>query len=139
MVKAMVSGSNAMKTLILLGGVIGVPLLLVCLMGKEENKRVCSTVPAAVLASNPSLKRSYVIEKAKKECIEKRICRPDDLVGNLPCEFTAYQLKECEDIDSALADYKTAQRHLEAEVQTCELSKIVGRRGETVYQWIEQQ
>ena len=132
----MVSGSNASKTVIwplLLG--IGGFLILVCLLGKDENRRVCSKVPAAVLASNPNLKRSYEIEKAKKECIEKRICRPDDLIGYSPCEFTAYELIECEDIDPSLADYKTAKRHLEAEVETCELSKVVGRHGETVYQW----
>lgn len=121
-VVAMVSGSNTSKKVIwplLLG--IGGFLILVWLVGKDENKRVCSRVPAAVLVSNSSLKRSYEIEKAKKKCIEEKICRPGDLVGYSPCEFTAYDLKECKDIDPSLADYKTAKRHLEAEVETCDL------------------
>jgi hypothetical protein len=137
---ARVDGSNASKTVIwplLLG--IGSLLVLVVLLAKDENKgtRACSTVPAAVLASNPNLTRSYQIEKAKKECIKERICNPELLVGYDPCEFTAYNLKECKDLDPALADYKTARRHLDAEVETCELSKVVGRHGETVYQWRE--
>ena len=120
---------------LLVGGSL---LVLLWLGTRDENKRVCSTLPAAVLASNPDLERSYKIEKAKKKCIEQRICRPDDLVGYSPCEFTANDLKECEDIDPALGDFKTARRHLEAEVTTCELRKVVGRHGETVYQWVQQ-
>lgn len=114
-------------------------LLLWVLLGedKDEGERICSETPAAVLAANPDLKRSYVIEKAKKECIEQRICRAADLVGGLPCEFTAYTLKECKDLDPALADYKIARKHLEAQVETCELSKKVNRHGHTVYQWQE--
>lgn len=134
-VVSMVSGSNASKIGYLVAG-IGCFLLFLWLVGKDENNRVCSPVPAAVLASNPNLKRSYAVEKAKKRCIERIICRPDDLVGNLPCSFTAYDVvKECKEIDRGLADYKMVQRHLEAEVETCELSKKVGHHGETVYQW----
>jgi len=119
---------------------LGIGLVVfVWLLEKDGTKRVCSTVPAAELASNPNLERSYVIERAKKECIEQRICLPDEWAGSLPCEFTVPDLEECKDLDPALADYKTVQRHLEAEVKTCELSKVVGRHGETVYQWIERE
>lgn len=111
---------------------------MVCLGRKDEDNRNCSAVPAAVIAANPNLKRSLEIESAKNKCIEKRICRPDDLIGYLPCEFTADDLKECKDIDPALADYKTVRRHLEAQVETCELSKVENRYGVTVYKWMEE-
>jgi len=52
-----------------------------------------------------------------------------------PCEFGAYDLGECRDLDSALADFKVAQRHLEAEVRTCVLDKRTNSLGQTVYQW----
>lgn len=130
-----VTGSNASKIgCILLGA--GVLLFFFWLLGEEEERRACSTVPAAVLASNPNLERSYAVEKAKKQCIEKVICHPDDLVGNSPCQFTAYEIvNECKKIDPGLADYKMVQRHLEAEVSTCELSKAKDRHGHTVYLW----
>jgi len=57
-------------------------------------------------------------------------------MGSYPCEFTAYDLKECKDLDPALTDYKTARRHLEAEVETCELRKAENRHGVTVHQWM---
>jgi hypothetical protein len=123
---------NAVSYLLLgIGGL----LFLGWLLTKDENQRKCSTIPAAVLASNPNLQRSYEIEKAKKKCIENIICNQDDLIGYSPCEFTAFDLAECKDLDPALADYKTARRHLDAEVETCELEKTIGRRGEAVYQW----
>ena len=43
--------------------------------------------------------------------------------NSCPCEFGAYELGKCRDLDPALADFKVAQRHLEAEVRTCELDK----------------
>lgn len=105
----------------------------------HEDDRICSAVPAAVIAANPNLKRSLMIESAKKKCIKQRMCPPDVLMGSSPCEFTAYDLEECKDIDPALADYKTARRHLEAQVETCELRKVENRYGATVYQWTEEQ
>ena len=130
-----VTGSNTSKIgCILLGA--GALLFFFLLLGEDDKGSVCSTVPAAVLASNPNLERSYAVEKAKKKCIEKVICRPDDLVGNSPCQFTAYEIvNECKRIDPGLADYKMVQRHLEAEVSTCELSKAKDRNGNTVYLW----
>ena len=137
--KVIVAGSTTMKSKsyiwpLLLG--IGSILLFIYLSRKDEDDRVCSTVTAAVIASNPNLKRSLEIEKAKKECIKQRICHPDHFMGSYPCEFTAYDLKECKDLDPALADYKTARRHLDAEVETCELRKAENRYGVTVYQWM---
>jgi hypothetical protein len=132
-----VTGSHARKLM-----EVTSPFLLVAglalvgyLLSEGRHKRECSSMPAAVLASNPNLERSYEIEKAKKKCIEDIICRQDRLVGFSPCEFTAYDLKECADIDPSLADYKTARRHLEAEVKTCELRKVKGSHGETIYQY----
>ena len=46
-------------------------------------------------------------------------------------------LKECEDIGPALADYKIARRHPEAQVETCQLTKE-DRDGVTVYLWTEE-
>lgn len=80
-------------------------------------------VSAAVLASTPDLERSFEIERAKKQCIQERICNREVWDRSYPCEFTVYDLRECEDVDPALADYKVAQRHLEAEVKACELGK----------------
>ena len=114
---------------------LGVGGLLVFLSRKDEDDRVCSAVPAAVIAANPNLKRSLEIENAKNKCIKERICRPDVLMGSSPCEFTAYDLRECKDMDAGLADYKTARRHLEAQVETCELDKAENSRDVTVYQW----
>jgi hypothetical protein len=135
-----VTGSETMKSKpctwpLLLGVAAGVVLFLVWWGLKDDGKRTCSTVPAAVIASNPNLKRSMQIEKAKKECIEYVLCRQDELIGYIPCEFTAYDLKECTDIDPALGDFKVAQRHLEAEVETCDLEKTTNNRGVTVYRW----
>lgn len=124
--------SKSLIWLLLLG--IG-GFVLVCLDRKDENERVCSVVPAAEIAANPTLKRSLEIEKAKNKCIKERICRPDVLMGSSPCEFTAYDLQECKDVDVALGDYKTARRHLEAQVETCELNKAENGRDVTVYQW----
>jgi len=138
----MVAGSMTVKSksfiwpLLLCAGVGGI-LLFICLSRKEEEK-ACSSIPAAVIASNPNLARSYIIEKAKKKCLEERICSAQVWAGSYPCEFTVNDLKECRDIDPALADYKMAQRHLEAEVQTCELRKVKSTQGVTVYQWIEE-
>lgn len=138
----MIGGSITMKCKsfawpVLLG--IGGILFFIYLCVKDGNERVCSTVPAAVIASNPNLKRSFAIEKAKRQCIKQRICHPDHFMGSYPCEFTAYDLKECKDLDPALADYKTTRRHLEAEVETCELGKVENRYGVTVYQWMGEQ
>lgn len=116
---------------------IGGLLLLLCLGRTDEDDRNCSVRPAAELAANPNLKRSFEIERAKNRCIKERICSLDVLMGSHPCEFTAYDLKECEDIDPGLADYKTARRHLEAQVETCQLGKVENRRGVTIYQLIE--
>lgn len=52
-----------------------------------------------------------------------------------PCEFGAYDLGEYRDLDPALADFKVTQRHLEAEVRTCELDKRTNALGQTAYQW----
>ena len=132
-----VDGSMTMKSksLIwpLLLGISG--LVLIYLSRKDEDDRVCSAVPAAEIAANPNLKRSLEIEKAKNKCIRERICRPDVLMGSSPCEFTAYDLQECKDMDIGLGDYKTARRHLEAQVETCELDKAENSRDVTVYQW----
>ena len=56
--------------------------------------------------------------------------------GSYAREFTVDDLKECEDIDPVLVDYKMAQRHIEAEVQTCELRKVKNSYRVTVYQWV---
>jgi hypothetical protein len=114
---------------------VGCLALTAYFLSEGKRKRVCSSVPAAVLASNPNLERSYEIEDAKNKCITEIICNQSRLVGYSPCEFTAYDLRECRKIDPALADYKTARRHLEAEVKTCHLSKVEGSNGETVYQY----
>jgi hypothetical protein len=125
--------SNSLLWPFLLG--VGGLVLLLCLDGEDHDRKTCSSVSAAVLASNPNLERSLQIESAKKSCIQDRICDPRVWRDSYPCEFTVYDFRECRDIDPALGDYKMAQRHLEAEVQTCELGKTKGRHGETVYQW----
>jgi len=86
-------------------------------------------------ARSPNLERSLQIEKAKKRCIRYRICNSQIWENSYPCEFGAYELGECRNLDPALADFKVAQRHLEAEVRTCELDKRTNRLGQTVYQW----
>lgn len=125
--------SNSLFWPFLLG--IGGLILLLCLDGENKDQKTCSPVSAAVIASNPNLERSLEIERAKRRCIRHRICNPQVWMGSYPCEFTIHELGECQDIDPALADYRVAQRHLEAEVQTCELDKATNRYGETVYQW----
>ena len=136
-----VAGSMTMKNKSFIWPLlVGAGLILLGFLGKkDEDSRSCSSVPAAVIATNPNLKRSYEIEKAKNRCIKERICSSDILMGSYPCEFTAYDLKECKDIDPVLADYKTARRHLEAQVETCELRKAENRYGVTVYQWLGEQ
>jgi len=68
----------------------------------------CSTILGRRLYSNLLLERS-------------RACLTRILSG--PCEFGAYDLGKYRDRDPALADFELAQRHLEAEVRTCELDK----------------
>ena len=73
--------------------------------------------------------------QVKNKCIKERICHPDVLMGSSSCEFTVYDLQECKDMGVAVADYKTARRHLEAQVETCELDKAENSRDVTIYQW----
>jgi len=115
---------------------IGSILVFICLSIENDNK-TCSGVPAAEIAANPNLERSLEIHQAKNICIKQRICHPNTWTGSYPCEFTVHDLKECEDIDPALADYKIARRHLEAQVETCQLREE-DRDGVTVYLWTEE-
>jgi len=92
------------------------------------------TLLSAFSACNPDILASLRIDQAKKNCIRERLCAPHIYSESYPCEFTAYMLKECDDIDPSLRDRKTVKRHLDAEAELGELEKT--KKGKTtIYKW----
>lgn len=102
------------------------------------------TFRSAMLANNPGgvcgLLRSLKIEDAKNECVDDILCDPqlserirEGVNIQRQCEFTIWDVeRECSHIDKALADYKIAERHLDAEVGQGHLRKRT-KAGKTVY------